>query len=275
MEEKMKHFIKDACLLLLLMITGCIWLPRTTKADDLGNFPGDPRTSIPRMRMKRLNIKLEPVLKTQDGSNVQILLTVKSDTPLNEIKVYIGPGKDIILNSPSEWTDSLNGEKEKSYVISVTVPKNVKSAISPYICSQVPFISGQNRIFFDNTGDTLMVYDIFSAPKPKPKPSPNADPIRDTLTEEQLQTEYEVILVLRNSNEKKTAEHILGMKLDSYLINKNKGYYKLRISLANLIKLAEQPIGFEYTTPPPWDKRHHLQKVRPRKKQRSIDSVIQ
>jgi hypothetical protein len=57
------------------------------------------------------------------------------------------------------------------------------------------------------------------------------------------------------------AENILGPIPDSSLYDSLRGYYKLNVSLENLIKLAEQPVGFEYTSPPPWDRRNHNPKV--------------
>ena len=72
-----------------------------------------------------------------------------------------------------------------------------------------------------------------------------------------MQTEYEVILNLHNPTLLEAAERILGSIPDTSLYDSRRGYYKLNVSLENLIRLSEIPVGFEYTSPPPWDRRNH------------------
>ena len=78
------------------------------------------------------------------------------------------------------------------------------------------------------------------------------------ITQEQLATEYEVVLDLRDSAHLKIAEEILGPLPDSAKCKYKgrHGYYILMASLRELIELADAGLGFEFTTPPPWDRQY-------------------
>jgi hypothetical protein len=80
--------------------------------------------------------------------------------------------------------------------------------------------------------------------------------MRDTLTQEHLQTEYEVIIDLRDSSHLEFATKILRSIPDSCLYDKRRGYYRIKTTLENLIKFGDHNFEFEFTTPPPWDRRY-------------------
>ncbi|HWR82973.1 MAG TPA: hypothetical protein VN285_06705 [Candidatus Deferrimicrobium sp.] len=107
--------------------------------------------------------------------------------------------------------------------------------------------------FFVTTGDTVEYrrVDPRELPPP-PRPAETDDPILDTLTEEQLQKEYEVLLDLRESSRRMTSENLLGTIPESSKSSLCDACYILSVSLENLFRLAEAGVEFEFTTPPPW-----------------------
>jgi len=129
----------------------------------------------------------------------------------------------------------------------------------------VNMVCGKNhdtkRYYFVTTehGIEFTSKDIRSAivSKQTSYPNLNSDPIIDTLSEEDLQAQYQVIIDLGNPGNLKTAQALVGPIPDSCKYNYRKGYYSLNITLKNLIKLAEENIEFDYIKPPPWDQRHN------------------
>jgi hypothetical protein len=113
--------------------------------------------------------------------------------------------------------------------------------------------------FFVTTGDTVEHRRGDPRTLPPPKAPPETDEImRDTLTSEQLQTEYEVILWLRDSTERRVVEQIVGPLPDSARAPGRPGLYRLWISLGKLIEIGEYNIEGDFVTPPPWDHRHRI-----------------
>ncbi|MCP4569682.1 MAG: hypothetical protein GY841_19050 [FCB group bacterium] len=105
--------------------------------------------------------------------------------------------------------------------------------------------------FFVAIGDKIEFFHHFNMP-PKLSRGKNTHPIRDTLTHEQLQQTCDVILDLGKASARETAEKLLGTIPDSCLYDSHHQYYRMTITLEMLIKLADQKVGMEYATPPPW-----------------------
>ncbi|MEE9443720.1 MAG: hypothetical protein V3V99_13735 [candidate division Zixibacteria bacterium] len=122
------------------------------------------------------------------------------------------------------------------------------------------------------TGDEVQLLENFN-PHPGGKNVVSKDPIRDTLTQEHLQVMYDVILFVKEPSHRERAESILGPLPDSCIYDRYMGYYRLKISLENLIKLADAPVGFEYFTPPPWSSKYKPPKDSLNEDQNESDTI--
>lgn len=221
-----------------------------SSGNEAGQIQADGSAESPdfktrRVGIKRLDVKLEPIYETRDGGSIDILLTVGADTVLSEVNLWVQGKDNLLIVGPLHWVDTLDIRNPETYTIPVTVPKGENSTMLVYVYSQVPFRSGGDKIFFNYTGDTLLAYDFFSAPKPKPRTYSSDDPSRDTLTEEQLRREYHVWLDLRDSSQRRSAERILGSLPDSSEVAGDRGYYILWLTLDEILRLGEQGIELD------------------------------
>jgi len=113
--------------------------------------------------------------------------------------------------------------------------------------------------YFIKSGDSVEFFDNFRMPWPLKYQTGapqgeyvNKEPIRDTLTQEQLQTKYEVYLDLHKSSDMEAAQKIIGVIPDSAIYDRKRGIYKLKMTLEDLIRLSEYNIEGDFVDPPPW-----------------------
>ena len=151
------------------------------------------------------------------------------------------------------WTVKADSGVWSDMIINVIIPPNDISGIRLMIkCGR---ILNPVAAYFVTTGDTVEFYPGKpSAHEPTP-PRRSLKTFIDTLTEEQLQTRYEVIVELKKPSHRKFVERFVGSLKDSTLYDRNRKYYKLWITLQNLIKIGEEGIECGFVTPPPWDKK--------------------
>lgn len=207
---------------------------------------------------RSVDCTFEPVPMPKGPGPVSFELSFTPIYKCDEVTVSIRKLLNLQYTGEREWTEHVEAGKWNRSILNASIPANDTSGIEVIIkCGRISTIAA---CYFVTTGDTLE----FHRGNPRgyigvpPPPSSNTnDPFKDTLTEEQLQTEYEVILNLHNPTLLEAAERILGSIPDTSLYDSRRGYYKLNVSLENLIRLSEIPVGFEYTSSPPWDHRNH------------------
>lgn len=152
------------------------------------------------------------------------------------------------------WTVKADSGVWSDMIINVIIPPNDISGIRLMIkCGR---ILNPVAAYFVTTGDTVEFYPGKPSGHPRtPSARRRNDPIIDTITEEQLQTKYEVVLDLKESDDLKFVEGLVGKLADSSIYRKRRNYYRLWITLENLIKIGAYGIDGDYVTPPPWDKK--------------------
>jgi len=200
---------------------------------------------------------LEPVSELTTDAPVTMKLTFTPAYPCgNKVAVTVTTLNYVQTFSENTWEVELQDDQPCSTTFQVSIPDDDTSSV--HVTLECGRLRERIERVFVSTGDTVEYW--IGRPRhygPHPPP-PQSDPIRDTLTEEQLATEYEVVLDLRDSAHLKIAEEILGPLPDSakHKYKGRQGYYLLMASLQELIELADAGIGFEFTSPPPWDRRY-------------------
>ncbi|MEZ5357680.1 MAG: hypothetical protein R3F48_02535 [Candidatus Zixiibacteriota bacterium] len=156
------------------------------------------------------------------------------------------------------WGATVQDSNALSKDIEFTVPDNDTSLV--FIETHIGRYMTREIRTFITTGPSIEYYTKFKIPPLSKYKSPDTfisqDPKRDTLTSEQLGRKYEVILNLKNPEVRERAQKILGQFPDSCLVDVDRQYYKMKLTLETIIKLGDKKVGFEYTTFPPWDNRY-------------------
>jgi hypothetical protein len=117
--------------------------------------------------------------------------------------------------------------------------------------------------YFVSSEDTMMYLQQFTMPLP-PNPhvmlalsgASDIRPDRDTLTNAQLATKFEIQVDLRDKDLYSYAEKVLGPIPESCKSDLCDACYILNVSLGNIYKLHDAGVNLEFTTPPPWDRRY-------------------
>jgi len=228
------------------------------KAGTVYGVPEQSETLIRRVTVPRpkIDISLEPIDKTSNGGPMDFRLTIAPEKPAKEIEVKVRVSGNVVYDGETRWVEEAKDRLEFVYPVHFTIPRNDTSYVTIQVVARNPLMLAKPIYTIVTTGDALEVFirrpgNIPSPPQPKTN-----DPIRDTLTQEQLRTEYEVWLDLRDSTHMEIAEKILGPLSDSAKSKGREGFYTLQITLENLIKLADEGIEFGFTTPPPWDPKY-------------------
>ncbi len=203
-------------------------------------------------------VKFEPVSHPTGSGPVDLRFQVKALFHCDKATVMVVSIDKLEYSGPMSWVAEFKDDSTYSTVFEVVIPPNDTSSIEIKVegCGD----RNQGPLYFVTTGDTVEV----THGKPRgyrgfPVGLKTNDPIRDTLTKEQLQTKYEVWLDLRDSTHLEIAEKILGPLPDSSKCEGYDGYYILKISLEKVLKLAEQ--GIELDT------------IRKKKSTRGIDNL--
>ncbi|MEE8404676.1 MAG: hypothetical protein V3S17_04730, partial [candidate division Zixibacteria bacterium] len=140
----------------------------------------------------------------------------------------------------SIWTTKVDSGAWSSTTINVIIPPDDISGIRLMIkCGR---ISNPVAAYFVTTGDTV---EFYPGKPSRHEPTPPRRTIAsfvDTLTEEQLQTKYEVVLDLKESAHLKFVEGLVGQLADSNIFDAKQSYYRLWMSLENIIEIRKRHI---------------------------------
>ncbi|MCK5126667.1 MAG: hypothetical protein KAR42_10460 [candidate division Zixibacteria bacterium] len=151
----------------------------------------------------------------------------------------------------------------------ISLPNDKISLVNIYV--QTGRIEFSKSIVFETRGDNVLhsgQKEFLTLP-PAPK---YGKPLFDTMTVEQLQTEYEVILNLKDPSKRKTIEKVIGPIPESSVFDKQKYEYKVTTSLESILDMGKQGIRGRFTTPPPWERDQLLKKKMQDMKTDSIDT---
>jgi len=196
----------------------------------------------------------DPVSMPKGAGPVMLELAFTPKHRCDEVTVKVTKLLNLGYTSDTAWVVQVEKEKWYRKTLNVSIAPNDTSGIELTLqCGRVP---NEVACYFVTTGDTLEFYR--GNPRgwhPLPPPRKTADPIWDTLTQEQLQTEYEVLLDLHDSTHLKTAEKIIGPLPDSSIYDHRRGYYRLWITLEKLLKITDEGIDGDFVTPPPWHRK--------------------
>jgi hypothetical protein len=175
----------------------------------------------------------------------------KEDYDCTEVEVRIKKLENLEYYGDTAWTVKVDSGVWYRTILDVVIPPNDTSGIT--IAMKCNRIWNDHTWYFVTTGDTVEFYR--GNPRgyhPLEAPATNDDLILDTLTVEQLQKKYEVGLELEDSLNREFVEKLVGQLADSNTVDEKKGYYRLWMSLENIIKIRKRHIECGYVDPPPW-----------------------
>ena len=216
------------------------------------------KTSPPRS----VHVKFAPVEMPKGAGPVSLELAFKSKIWKNEFEnqgnyckeaeVRVTAIDNLQYFGDSVWTVKVDSGVWSSTIINVIIPPNDISGIRLRIkCGRIP---NPVDAYFVTTGDTVEFYQG----KPSAHEPPPTPPRRtiasfvDTLTEEQLKTKYEVVLDLKESADLKFVEGLVGQLADSNIFDAKQSYYRLWMSLENIIEIRKRDIECGFIDPPLW-----------------------
>ena len=133
-------------------------------------------------------INFEPVTFPTGSGPVDLRLQIRPIWDCDKATVTVASIKKLEYSGPMSWVAQFGDDTTHLAVLHVVVPPNDTSSIE----IQVEAYGHWNHafVYFVTTGDTVEVTPGNPRGHIKPPPPPKSDdPIRDTLTEEQLQTE--------------------------------------------------------------------------------------
>jgi len=251
----MELFIKTVLLTLLIAML-------TTTGSS--GFTGKTKADIP------IEATLEPELPMIKGIPIRLFLSYEVN-PMASCSIGEMDSYSIFFINPRDYGDTISRTDyhathdkalSRSTTFNVVFPENdtcwLHLAISSGTCHMeynYCFIATGNQ--YEYRPDVLLP---LPSDKYKSKGQSNTnihpDPVRDTLTKEHLQAEYEVIIDLRDSSHFEIAHGILRSIPDSCIYDKRRGLYKITTTLENLIEFGDHDFEVEFTTPPPWDPKY-------------------
>ena len=193
-------------------------------------------------------VSLEPSMPMEKNAPITMNLTITTNSrykgqlgDTGSVSVYIvrlaDPG--IKLNETS-WPIKYDKEFSYSTTFEITIPDDDISRL--YVYSTCGKRYQTTRGYFRTTEETVM-YDRGGVPKLPPRPEINP---RDTLTIEQLNTKYAIGFSLRNPQQIKYGQEILGKVPDSCKVPGRSGFYKMEVSYDNILKLIEYGIHLDF-----------------------------
>jgi hypothetical protein len=138
--------------------------------------------------------------------------------------------------SEKSWDAELDENQHYSTTFQVSIPDNDTCAV--HVTLECQRLRETFKLFFVTTGDAVVreggdPRGHFGVP-PVSSHRPNKID-EDTLTEKQLQTEYEVLLDLSDTNHREFAEKILGAMTGSGKYKSCNACYILNVSLENIL----------------------------------------
>ncbi len=203
--------------------------------------------------------KLEPTVRPRTAGPVDMAFSFAPEEQFcegcDELRVTVITEGGLEFHGEKSWTVQADKDHPYSTILHINVPRDDTCTLK--VKMQCCHITQTAVRYFVTTGDTIEYWK--GNPRsyhPPPPPSKTNDPIRDTLTQEHLQAEYEVLLDLRDSTRRRIAEKILGPMPESSKSDLCDACHVLRVSLENLLKLVDEGLKFEFTTPPPWSRRY-------------------
>ena len=212
------------------------------------------------------DFKLEPSSPLKKNAPITMSLTFApiprfpcGDSGSISVTMLTYPYRDTL--SDTTWSVQFEDGQPYSSTFQITIPDNDTTMLR--VTLGCGWLRDPITRYFITTGDTIQFLNGFRRGHRKNTSSSKTnDLIKDTLTQEQLQTEYEVALDLRDSAHFKIGEKILGPIPESSKLREHDGYYILLVSLENLFKLHDAGIDIEFATPPPWSRKYQRLKDR-------------
>ncbi len=193
----------------------------------------------------------DPVSMPKGAGPVMLELAFTPKHRCDEVTVKVTKLLNLEYTGDTAWVVQVEKEKWYRKTLNVSIPDNDTSGIEVTLqCGRVP---NTHACYFVTTGNSVEFY--HGNPRGYhrfPSQPKNDEIVRDTLSRVQLQTKYVVILDLRDSADRKTAESIVGTLPDSSKFEGHEGYYKIKLTLERLIEITDKGIKGEFVTPPPW-----------------------
>ncbi len=216
---------------------------------------------------KPFYISVKPVGNVQKGMPITILLEYGVNSEWRHLGGDTGSYSAIFINSRnhddtlSMTTFPVRYDSTFSYAGTFQVVLPNEDTICCVIRLACGTLYQRDWNYFIFSGNSVELRRNFHLPAPlidQRQPAQDGlmhnDPDRDTLTQDQLERNYGIILVLANDSLHRKAESILGMIPNSSKSDICSACYLVNTSLRNLIKLADEGYEFKFSTPPPWDR---------------------
>jgi hypothetical protein len=219
---------------------------------------------------KPFNVSVKPVGTMQKGMPITFYLEYGVNSKWRHLAGDTGSYSAIFIN-PRDHDDTLSittfpvrYDSTFSYKGTFQVALPNEDTICCVIRLDCGTLYQRDWNYFISDGDSVKFLENFHMPAPLRYQRKSLewervqnDPDPDTLTEIQLEKEYEIILVLGNDSLRRKAESILGRIPISSKSDICPACFTVNTSLGNLIKLADEGYEYEFTTPPPWDRQHN------------------
>lgn len=168
----------------------------------------------------------------------------------DEVQIRIKKLYNLGYAGDTAWVMQIDSGEWYSAIFEVDIPPNDTSGIEVVVkCGRTP---NPSACYFVTTGDTIEFYKGRPSSHDPTPPRRTIASFVDTLTEEQLQTKYEVVLDLKKSADLKFVEGLLGKLADSNIFDAKQSYYRLWMSLENIIEIRKRHIECGFIDPPLW-----------------------
>ena len=197
------------------------------------------------------NHVLEPISRLGTDGLSSFKLTFSPGSPCGaNAAIHITCRNYVQILSTVECNLELQGywNDLPTYITTFEVPVPDNDTIQLLVTLQCDTFVYTFEHYFETTADTVAYRRVdprvLNSQKNNSAPKTN-DPIRDTLTTEQLQTEYEVWIDLRDPKHLAIGKSILGNLPDSCEVIGEKGFYIMKITLEKILQLGNKGIELD------------------------------
>ena len=207
-------------------------------------------SSVP---VRTLEYTFKPVEMPKKAGPVKLEFAFKRKKNVydcDEVQIRIKELHNLGYAGDTAWVMQIDSGKSYSAIFEVDIPPNDTSGIRVEVrCGRTV---NPSSCYFVTTGDTLEFYKGRPSGHDPTPPRRTIASFVDTLTEEQLQTKYEVVLDLKQSADLKFVEGLLGKLTDTNIFDAKQSYYRLWMSLENIIEIRKRDIECGFIDPPLW-----------------------
>lgn len=165
-----------------------------------------------------------------------------------EIEVEFLTDDNLVFLGSDKWRESFLDKDTVYKTIQIKVPKDTISSFQiKYTCVGTGHSKALMRYYFTNT-DSL--YFTLGSPKKFKPEKRQKEPTREDFTEEELDIEYEISVMFKDSVQMSKFEEITNIKPKP----DNKNVIFIKLKLRTLIELGESNFEFGFISEPPWPK---------------------